>query len=155
IDTALFMNQPIIIEYLEKITDAKSITLNDPSILSQVRNSYTVKAEDYYETINAPLTQEELLNNIKDFAKNGRIPSNNIATQRYVLDLFLKFDYLQRKLLQRLAYYNWDTAKEFTIESKIRKDEQLRRINEDGVLTSPEVVLENNYLGTIRDASRK
>lgn len=155
IDTALFMNQPIIIEYLEKITDAKSLTLSDPSILSQVRNSYPVRLEDYHETMNAPLTQEELLNNIKDFAKNGRISPNNIATQRYVLDLFLKFDYLQRKLLQRLAYYNWDTAKEFTIESKIRKDEQLRRINDNEVLTSPEVVLENNYLGTIRDASRK
>lgn len=151
----LFINQPIIREYL-KYLDAKgsSFLFNGEDVNAIKKMFPTTKTDFMY----AKIDPNALATNIQQYYKDGKFTSkkaegaksqNNInnAVQQVILDEFLKYAKMADFSSELNQATNYDTTKFKNSESVSRKQTKTSLARTTNIFSSPDDLMNSNFIG--------
>jgi hypothetical protein len=109
--TAIFMNQPIIREYLKMLDNNDSKALFNKLSIEFIESKFVTTDADIANTTDLDIANFE--NNIIDYYKNGKkdLGNSRNAQQRLILKEFLKYAKLAEYNLDLTQAVNYDTTK--------------------------------------------
>jgi len=146
---ALFMNQPIIKQYLELVEGTGSRGLFSSANMKNIRNRFPVKEKDQ-QTVEVADTidTEALAENIREFANNGKLSTlKKNAEQQLIFDQFLRLAMMAKYNFNFTQAINFDTTKFKSSDALGRKIMKSDIAKETNIFTSPEEVLNNSHIG--------
>jgi hypothetical protein len=146
---ALFMNQPIIKQYLELVEGTGSRGLFRAANMKNIRNRFPVKDKDQ-QTVEVAKTidTEALAENIREFANNGKLSTlKKNAEQQLIFDQFLRLAMMAKYNFSFTQAINFDTTKFKSSDALGRKIMKSDIAKETNIFTSPEEVLNNSHIG--------
>ncbi len=146
---ALFMNQPIIKQYLELVEGTGSRGLFSSANMKNIRNRFPVKEKDQ-QTVEVADTidTEALAENIREFANNGKLSTlKKNAEQQLIFNQFLRLAIMAKYNFNFTQAINFDTTKFKSSDALGRKIMKSDIAEETNIFTSPEEVLNNSHIG--------
>lgn len=140
--TAMFMNQPIIREYLRAIENEGYTYLFIDSIANKIKDGY------------APIsavksTMIPSVDQLKDMISNKNLSIDQRGEQRFILDEFLKYAKMSEQLFTVMQGTNYDTAAFNDPFLVFKKEEQLKKA-QTTIFSSADDILANSFIGNSR-----
>lgn len=147
---ALFMNQPMIRQYLELVEGTNAPGLFSAANLKAIRNRFPVKDGDIEEMAES-INIDNLAENISEFAKNGKLSSlKKNAEQQLIFNQFLRLARMANYNFNFTQAINYDTSKFKSADALGKKTMKTDMAIENNIFTSPEDVLKNSHVGKQR-----
>lgn len=143
---AMFMNQPIINEYvayLDSIGAGRSAIKSAKNI--KYINSFFPATDN--EIKQASIKTENFEDNISTYYK-GTLSASQNAEQRIILDEFLKYSALADANFQLTQAINYDTTSFRNADDLYRKQLMTEVAQNEGLISSPRKILNSSFIGT-------
>jgi hypothetical protein len=147
-DTAMFLNQPIIkqyINYLDSSGLGRNAMYNDKNI-KYIRSLFETGPRELYK---AEINIGKFKENITDYAKNGELTAKQNAEQFIILDEFLKYSKLADANYAITQAINYDTTSFRSADELNRKQIRTEREQAINLISSPKDILQNSSLGDL------
>jgi hypothetical protein len=139
--TALFLNQPIIKEYLDYLDSIDSKSVYSKKNLDVIRKKFPA---DRKAAIGAKIDMKNLAPNIENFYAGKAI---NNAEQQKILVEFLKYHKMGQYLFKLTQATNYDTTKFRSSEAMSKKRMRTETAEESNIFTSAEDILDKSFIG--------
>lgn len=139
----MFMNQPIIDEYVRLLNRNKSKTLFDDRYMDEIKLQFVHDLAD--ETNN--FDKNELEKNISTFYKEGGFDSKKNAEQIAIFKEFLKYAKMAEFSFNLTQASNYDTTKFRSAESFSNKEYRQEFAEEYNIFSSVDELLRNTHIG--------
>jgi hypothetical protein len=144
---ALFMNQPIIKQYLELVEGTGSRGLFGANNIKNIKNRFPVKDGDNVEVADA-IDTEALAENIREFAENNKLSTlKKNAEQQLIFEQFLRLAKMAQYNFNFTQAINYDTTKFKSSDALGKKVMKTDMAIENNIFTSPQEVLDNSHIG--------
>jgi hypothetical protein len=139
--TALFLNQPIIKEYLNYLDSIDSKSVYSKKNLDVIRKKFPA---DRKEAIGAKIDMKNLAPNIENYYAGKAI---NNAEQQRILAEFLKYHKMAQYAFKLTQATNYDTTKFRSAEAMGKKRMRTETAEESNIFTSAKDILNNSFIG--------
>lgn len=139
----LFMNQPIIIEYLKMLEQQGARGLFGKNNLKNIRNKFggnTVKSAKSFSI-------ESFKDNIKTYHSGKPLSKQQLAEQLAIFDEFLKYSKMGEHLFRLSQAMNFDTTKFRSADNFYRKRTKTDIAKSGNIFSGVEDVLNNTHIG--------
>jgi hypothetical protein len=144
---ALFMNQPIVRQYLELVEGTGSRGLFGANNIKNIKNRFPVKDGDVAEVADT-IDTGALAENIREFAENNKLSTlKKNAEQQLIFDQFLRLAKMAQYNFNFTQAINYDTTKFKSSDALGKKIMKTDMAMENNIFTSPEEVLNNSHIG--------
>ena len=157
---AMFMNQPIIREYLKQL-DSNNVTgLFDKRQLDVIKQLFPAEKFEYARAVKEGMkpivTPSALQSNIATYytkrKTNQFLTKKENLEQRLVLDEFLKYATMAQHLTSFMQALSYDTTKFRSVESKYKKEQRTQDARDNNIISSIDSVVKDSFIGDIIDA---
>jgi len=146
VDTvSYFMNQPIIREYLQNLENAGYSYLFNDRMVDEVKSKYKASAAQL-----AKITEIPSKGKLFETIGQTTFDEKQKAEQQFILNEFLKYSKLSEQLMMVTQGTNFDTASFNDPFLVLKKEQQLIKARKS-VISSPDNILNNSFLGTLRE----
>jgi predicted NAD-dependent protein-ADP-ribosyltransferase YbiA (DUF1768 family) len=142
--TSMFMNQPIIRDYLRSIENAGYSYLFIDTIAEKIKDEYAPQSAVKATMI--PSTDQ-----LRDMIGNKDLSLDQRGDQRFILDEFLKYAKMAEQLFYVMQGSNFDTATFNDPFLVFKKEEQLKKAQQT-IFSSVDTILANSFIGNTRKA---
>jgi hypothetical protein len=139
--TALFLNQPIIKEYLNYLDSIDSKSVYSKKNLDAIRKKFPA---DRKAAIGAKVDMKNLAPNIENYYAGKAI---NNAEQQKILVEFLKYHKMAQYAFKLTQATNYDTTKFRSSEAMGKKRMRTETAEESNIFTSAKDILNNSFIG--------
>jgi hypothetical protein len=139
--TALFLNQPIIKEYLDYLDSIDSKSVYSKKNLDVIRKKFPVDRKLVAAT---KIEMKNLIPNIENYYAGKAI---NNAEQQRILAEFLKYHKMGQYLFKLTQATNYDTTKFNSAESMSKKRMRTETAEESNIFTSVGDILDKSFIG--------
>lgn len=139
--TALFLNQPIIKEYLNYLDSIDSKSVYSKKNLDFIRKKFPA---DRKAAIGAKVDMKNLAPNIENYYAGKAI---NNAEQQRILAEFLKYHKMAQYAFKLTQATNYDTTKFRSAEAMGKKRMRTETAEESNIFTSAKDILNNSFIG--------
>ena len=139
--TALFLNQPIIKEYLNYLDSIDSKSVYSKKNLDVIRKKFPA---DRKAAIGIKIDMKNLAPNIENYYAGKAI---NNAEQQKILVEFLKYHKMGQYLFKLTQATNYDTTKFRSAEAMGKKRMRTETAEESNIFTSAEDILDKSFIG--------
>ena len=139
--TALFLNQPIIKEYLNYLDSIDSKSVYSKKNLDVIRKKFPV---DRKSAAAAKIETKNFVSNIENYYAGKAI---NNAEQQRILAEFLKYHKMGQNLFKLTQATNYDTTKFNSAESMSKKRMRTETAEESNIFTSAGDILDKSFIG--------
>ena len=147
IDTvAYFMNQPIVLDYLQRIENAGYSYLFIDSFVEDTQLDYP--------TIDFTPTEIASKSALLKMVGKKDLTSEENAQQQLILTEFLKYAKMAEQLLNVTQGTNYDTASLNDSSLVYKKEQQLEKAKKS-IISSADKLLNNSYIGKLRERINK
>jgi len=142
--TALFMNQPIIDEYLQYLDSINARGLYNKSNLDYIKNKFSSTS---------PLIRDVKINvfdfkdNIKKYAENKKLTEAENAVQLRVLAEFLKYAKMAQYSFKLTQASNYDTTRFRSADTLFKKQVRTEQARRSNIFSSVDKILDNSFIG--------
>jgi hypothetical protein len=139
--TALFLNQPIVKEYLNYLDSIDSKSVYSKKNLDAIRKKFPA---DRKAAIGAKIEMKNLAPNIENYY-GGKTIDN--AEQQKILAEFLKYHKMSQYAFKLTQATNYDTTKFRSAEAMGKKRMRTETAEESNIFTSAEDILDKSFIG--------
>jgi hypothetical protein len=139
--TALFLNQPIIKEYLNYLDSIDSKSVYSKKNLDAIRKKFPA---DRKAAIGVKIDMKNLAPNIENYYAGKTI---NNAEQQKILAEFLKYHKMAQYAFKLTQATNYDTTKFRSAEAMGKKGMRTETAEESNIFTSAKDILNNSFIG--------
>jgi len=139
--TALFLNQPIVKEYLNYLDSIDSKSVYSKKNLDIIRTKFPV---DRSKVVNAKIEMKNLSSNIQNYYSGKTIDN---AEQQKILAEFLKYHKMSQYLFKMSQSTNYDTTKFRSAESMSKKMLRTEIAEQSNIFTSAKDILNKSFIG--------
>ena len=139
--TALFLNQPIVKEYLNYLDSIDSKSVYSKKNLDVIRKKFPA---DRKAAIGVKVDMKNLAPNIENYYAGKAI---NNAEQQKILVEFLKYHKMGQYLFKLTQATNYDTTKFRSAEAMGKKRMRTETAEESNIFTSAEDILDKSFIG--------
>jgi len=139
--TALFLNQPIIKEYLNYLDSIDSKSVYSKKNLDAIRAKFPT---DRKSAAAAKIEMKNLAPNIENYYAGKAI---NNAEQQRILAEFLKYHKMAQYAFKLTQATNYDTTKFRSAEAMDKKRMRTETAEESNIFTSAKDILDNSFIG--------
>jgi len=147
--TPMFMNQPIITEYLKYLDGQGYSFLYKESNLKYIKNKFGASPIDI---ANATLNVDQLEKNISDYSEKGFVGSSKYnAEQQLILKEFLKYARMADFSSKLIQATNYDTSKSKSLEAHSRKKTKTELARDTNIFSGVDELLKSSYIGNQKD----
>jgi len=147
--TPMFMNQPIIKEYLKYIDAKGSTFLYNESNLKYIRSKFPTTAKDLFD---AKIDIDQFEDNIRKHSEKGYFESSkDNATQQLILKEFLKYAKMADFSSKIIQSTNYDTSKSKSLEAHSRKKTKTEQARDTNIFSGVTELLESGYIGNQKE----
>jgi hypothetical protein len=145
----MFMNQPIIQEYLDLIESSDKPGLFTAANISAVKKKFITNQKDIR---NASVKEESFESNIKDYyTTTSKLNSERNADQHLILDEFLKYAKMAQFVFKFTQATNYDTSSFRSSDSYNRKQTRSRQARQTNIISSIDEMFSKTILGPLVD----
>lgn len=152
-DVIMFMNQPIIREYMKQLANEQQTWLFDTNRVEKLQNLFAADDSDVMLSMSG-LKQRNLASNIGAYTAAGENPNNlsseQRADQQAILSEFLRYAMMARQLFELTQGSNYDTAN-FSDSWLLSKKQLMTEKASRNIFSSVNDVLNNTHIGTVSD----
>jgi hypothetical protein len=141
--TALFMNQPIIDEYLSYLSSINARGLYNKANLDYIRSKFHASKN---QLMDAKINVSEFENNIKKHSTSKLTDAENAVQQR-ILDEFLKYAKMAQYSFKLTQAYNYDTTKFRSADTLYKKNTRTEQARESNIFSSVDRILSSTFIG--------
>jgi len=141
----MFMNQPIIDEYLTMLDNKGAKTLFNTTNISSIKMKFPSKIAEKKETLG--FNKEELEANIKNYYATKDLGDVKNREQLAILNEFLKYAKMAEYSFNFGQASNYDTTKFQSGDSLQLKQWRTEAAQEKNIISSVGELLENNFIG--------
>ena len=147
--TPMFMNQPIITEYLKYLDGQGYSFLYKESNLKYIKNKFGASPIDI---ANATLNVDQLEKNISNYSEKGFVGSSKYnAEQQLILKEFLKYARMADFSSKLIQATNYDTSKSKSLEAHSRKKTKTELARDTNIFSGVDELLKSSYIGNQKD----
>jgi len=148
--TALFMNQPIIREFVNMLDaeNAGPSAIYNKKKLSIIRTKFSAPESLIKSAVINP-KEKALSDNISDYYKGGGLTEPQNAEQQKILDEFIEYSKLAKSNFIITQAINYDTTKFRNADDINRKQLKTELAEENNLISSPKKILESSSLGEL------
>lgn len=153
----MFLNQPIIREYIKTLENNNTRWLYNESNYKSVFRLFGLKPIEFKQNslLNAPrfknIEEDKLASNIEKYYNGGKLTIEENERQKTIFYEFLKYSILADQLFDFQRSTSYDTSASPDPIQQLRKSDLLDRVKAENVFTDVEDVFKNTQLGTVRD----
>lgn len=146
-DTAFFLNQPIIKEYLKLLENSSKKSVFDKNSIKIINNKFSTNDEDL-KNASIDVNLASLKNNISEYyAKDNKKNSKRNAEQQLILKEFLKYAKMAEYSFKFSQATNYDTTSFRSYDHYYRKEQATEKASKENIFSSVDDVLESGFLG--------
>jgi len=143
-NTAYFMNQPIITEYLNYLDSIGSKNLYNIKNIKEIKSRFVTNEKNIKESE----IQINLKDTISEYYKKGKFErSIDNAVQHKILDEFLKYAKMAEYSFKLTQASNYDTTAFRSTNSLYRKQARTILAREKNIFSSVDKLLDNSFIG--------
>jgi len=143
--TAFFLNQPIISEYLKIVNANNASNLFDRNNITLVKDKFASKANLIKaSTINL----DNLESNISDYYSDVKFDEARNAEQLKIFSEFLKYAKMAEYNFSFTQATNYDTSRFGSGDMYSRKEWKTQAANETNIISSAKNILNSTFIGT-------
>jgi len=147
-NTAWFLNQPIISEYLEYLENSGERNLFKKTNLETIRAKFPTSKSALDK---AEINVNELKDNIKTYYEKGRFGSDlDNAVQQLILAEFLKYSKMAEHSFKMTQATNFDTTRFRGQEDIFKKNRRVETARRTNIINSVDKLLDNTFIGDMR-----
>ena len=158
--TAMFMNQPIIRDYIDQLDENNVGSLFNRQQLNILYQQYNVNGYKYRQLkkggLGPRMDGKSLQDNIQTILSKQRrtvaLSEEENMQQRLVMDEFLKYATMAQHLSTFMRSLSYDTTKFRSVEDMFRKQELTEKTRRYNLFSSVDDVLDNSFIGDIVDS---
>ena len=147
--TALFLNQPIVKEYLNYLDSIDSKSVYSKKNLDAIRKKFPA---DRKAAIGAKIEMKNLAPNIENYYAGKTIDN---AEQQKILAEFLKYHKMSQYAFKLTQATNYDTTKFRSAEAMSKKRMRTETAEESNIFTSAEDILNNSFINEQANLTEK
>jgi hypothetical protein len=147
--TALFLNQPIIKEYLNYLDSIDSKSVYSKKNLDVIKAKFPT---DRKSAIAAKIEMKNLAPNIKNYYAGKAIDN---AEQQRILAEFLKYHKMAQYAFKLTQATNYDTTKFRSAEAMGKKRMRTETAEDSNIFTSAKDILNNSFIGEQANLAEK
>lgn len=141
----LFMNQPIIKEYLTYLDSISSKNVNKKANLKVIRDMFPTKGAGIVSKI---IDVKNLDRNIENYYKNNnKLSAAKNVEQQLILNEFLKYHAMSQQMFKLTQATNYDTTKFKNGEALLKKQARTESAKQTNIFSSVEDILNNSFIG--------
>lgn len=140
---AMFMNQPIISEYLKHLDNTGDKNLFKKANIDFIRDKFIATKE---QINSAQISLSTLEENIGDYYNNTFSETKN-AEQQKILNEFLKYAKMAEFSFKLTQASNYDTTKFRSGDTLFKKQTRSDIARETNIFSSVDKILDNNFIG--------
>jgi len=145
----MFMNQPIIQEYLDLIESSDKPGLFSAGNISAVKKKFITNQKDIR---NASVKEASFESNIKDYyTTTSKLDNERNADQHLILDEFLKYAKMAQFVFKFTQATNYDTSSFRSSDSYNRKQTRTRQARATNIISSIDDMMSKTILGPLVD----
>ena len=148
---AMFLNQPIISEYLTMLDSFGGKSLFTKANIALIKQRFVTTA-DLLESAKMDVSIENLENNIEKFSENGQLSKEKNAEQILIFDEFLKYAKMAEYNFSFTQAINYDTTKFRSGDALARKQWRSEMAKQKNIISSIDKVFETTFLGDLKQA---
>lgn len=148
---AIFLNQPIISEYLKMLDSAGSKGLFTKANISLIKSRF-VTTDANVESAKIDLSTENLEKNIEKFYEDGVLSPERNAEQILIFNEFLKYAKMAEFNFKFSQAINYDTTKFRSGDALVRKQWRTEIARKKNIISSVDKIFENSFLGDLEKA---
>ena len=141
----MFMNQPIIQEYLDIVESTGKGLFSAPNIVKAKQKFVTNQAE----LRDAKVNEANLKSNIKAYYSGAELSVAANAEQHKVLEEFLKYATMAKYVFKFTQATNYDTSKFRSSDGFNRKQTRTRQARESNIISSIDAMFSNTIIGPL------
>lgn len=153
----LFLHQPSILRYIKEQNGNRTVRNLDPSImpvkktdiLEQVKQKFPSAAYAPRE-VGRPFTVKELSDLMAKANSNKSLSGQENATQKQILDEYVKYTVFAEHLFKVQQGAGWDTMTQPSVSSSYLKEQQLSQARENNIIDSPDKIMKDNFISNRR-----
>jgi hypothetical protein len=142
--TAMFMNQPIIKEYLTLLDNTGTRGLFNQKMIGAARSKF-VTTQSMIDSASVKLDTFE--NNISEYYAKGELDQAQNAEQQLILSEFLKYAKMAEYLFNFGQATNYDTTKFRSGDTLFKKQTRTELAKKKNIITSVDDILNKSFLG--------
>jgi len=148
--TALFMNQPIIREFVNMLDaeNAGPSAIYNKKKLTLIRTKFATTESLLKSAVINP-SKKSFSDNISDYYKGGKLTDVQNAEQQQILDEFLQYSKLANANFVITQATNYDTSKFRNADDINRKQLKTELAEANNLISSPKKILESSSLGEL------
>jgi uncharacterized protein YaaR (DUF327 family) len=158
--TAMFMNQPIIRDYIDQLDENNVGSLFNRQQLNILYQKYNVNGYKYRQLkkggLGPRIDGKSLQGNIQTILSKQRrtvaLSEEENMQQRLMMDEFLKYATMAQHLSTFMRSLSYDTTKFRSVEDMFRKQELTEKTRRYNLFSSIDEVLDNSFIGDIVDS---
>ena len=158
--TAMFMNQPIIRDYIDQLDENNVGSLFNRQQLNILYQQYNANSYKYRQLkkggLGPRMDGKSLQDNIQTIISKQRrtvaLSEEENMQQRLVMDEFLKYATMAQHLSTFMRSLSYDTTKFRSVEDMFRKQELTEKTRRYNLFSSVDDVLDNSFIGDIVDS---
>jgi hypothetical protein len=141
----MFLNQPIIDQYLKIIDNARTQNLFNDALIDSVKSVFPTTAVDVYE---ARVTPSNFESNISNYY-NSKLSENENAEQHVILEEFLKYAKMAEYNYKFTQATNYDTTRFGSGEELSKKQLRTDTARKTSIISSIDNVLDTTFVGKL------
>lgn len=141
--TALFMNQPIIDEYLSYLSSINARGLYNKANLQYIRSKFYASKD---QLMDAKINISDFEGNIKKYSTSKLTDAENAVQQR-ILDEFLKYAKMAQYSFKLTQAYNYDTTKFRSSDTLYKKNARTKQARKTNIFSSVDKILNSTFIG--------
>ncbi len=146
--TALFMSQPIIVEYLKMLDASGARGLFSKVNIETIRMKF-LTTSDLIQSVGVDVSDENLKSNIREFySEKKKFNDVKNAEQQNVLTEFLKYAKMAENNFKFSQAMNYDTTKFRSGDSLHRKQMRTVKAMNSNIISSVRDVMDSSFIGT-------
>lgn len=144
---AMFMNQPIISDYLKHLDFTGEKNLFRKANIDFIKNRFASTTE-IGEAFGTTFDITKLEDNIKNYYEKGEMPTGeDDAQQEAIFNEFLKYAKMAEYSFKLTQATNYDTTKFKSGDTLFKKQTRTDAAREKNIFSSVDKILDNNFIG--------
>ena len=146
----MFLNQPIIDEYMKLLDKQNTKSLKNISNIETVKSLFPTTGSDLFEA-KIDVNIDSLKNNIKEYYTNEKLDLKKNAEQHKILDEFIKYSILADQLFEYNQSLNYDTTRMTSGDFLYKKNLLTEKVKNNSIIRNSEEVLEKTHIGKLAE----
>ena len=148
---ALFLNQPIISEYLKMLDAAGAKGLFTKANINLIKSRF-VTTDSAIESAKIDLSKDNLEKNITSFYEKGSLSQERNAEQIKIFNEFLKYAKMAEFNFRFSQAINYDTTKFRSGDALVRKQWRTDIARKTNIISSVDDIFKNSFIGDLEKA---